>query len=341
MFSKRRAYLIVAAVLGFLLTIGINLLNVDRQQIAIAQTFPCDAVTTVSPPFTARTVVETNVRPGRSTSSGFVRKLPPNQTFYFDAWGYGQEILDTGYTPPRPDRRWYKLQNENGWVASAVVSGNAPNSSPNCIPTGGSGYFDNLASWTDWQWENAINSANALSFINNNPNSDIGHIYRDLSNDLFGQYIPITGAYISDDYYNATGGLYGYHGGIDLGSQIGTEVKAMVDGTVVIAERNPNGSTTGSGILTIQAANGANYIFMHLSEIRVEQGQQVSKGTVVGKTGAMGGGNPNAFAPHLHYEVARPDFRWGALQRPAARTKDDFRNRTFNPVKNYWELRRQ
>ncbi len=341
MISKRRVYLILAAVLGFLLTLGMNLLNVDQQQIAIAQTFPCDAVTTVSPPFPAKTRDdETNVRPGRSRSSGLVKKLPANRTFYFDAWGYGEVIMDEGYNPPRPDARWYKLQNENGWVASAVLGGDAPGSSPTCVPTGG-GYFNNLVSWTDSQWENDINSASALNFINNNPNSDIGRIYRDLSNDLFGQYFPITGAYISDDYYNETKGKLGYHGGIDLGASKGTEVKAMVDGTVVIAQRNSNGTANGDGILTIKAANGANYIFMHLSEIRVAQGQQVSKGTVVGKTGAMAGGNPNGFAPHLHYEVARPDFPWGALQRPAAKTKDDFRNRTFNPVKNYWELRRR
>jgi murein DD-endopeptidase MepM/ murein hydrolase activator NlpD len=340
MIPKRRVYLILATALGFVLVLGVNLLNVDKQQIAIAQTLPCDAVTTVSPPFPARTVIQTNVRSGRSTSSSLVKTLPAGQTFYFDAWGYGEEVMDTGYSPPRPDRRWYKLKDENGWVASAVVQGDAPYSSPTCIPTG-SGYFDNLVSWTNSQWENAINSANALNFINNNPNSDIGRIYRDLSNDLFGRYFPITGAYISDDYYNETGGSLGYHGGIDLGAPRGTEVKAMVDGTVVIAERNPNGSTTGSGILTIKAANGTNYIFMHLSEIRVARNQQVNKGTVVGKTGAMGGGNPNAFPAHLHYEVARPEFIWGALQIPAARTKDDFRNRTFNPIKNYWELRRR
>jgi murein DD-endopeptidase MepM/ murein hydrolase activator NlpD len=340
MISKRKVYVILSAALGFLLALGMNLLNVNQQQSAIAQTLPCDAVTTVSPPFPITTVQETNVRLGRSTSSGLVRKLPANRTFYIDAWGYGEVIPDTGYKPPRPDARWYKLQNENAWVASAVVKGNAPNSSPTCTPTSG-GYFNNLVSWTDPQWENAINSANALNFINNNPNSDIGRIYRDLSNDLFGRYFPITGAYISDDYYRETGGRLGYHGGIDLGAPKGTEVKTMVDGTVVIAQRNPNGSANGDGILTIKATTGTNYIYMHLSEIRVTQNQQVKKGAVVGKTGAMGGGNPNAFPAHLHYEVARRDFQWGALQRPAAKTKDDFRNRTFNPLKNYWELRRQ
>ncbi|MEG4170286.1 peptidoglycan DD-metalloendopeptidase family protein [Microcoleus sp. S13_C3] len=307
----------------------------------LAQGNSCIRGATVSPAFTARTSSgPVNIRSGPSLSASVVGTLPGNQTFRFDGWAHGDTVMDAGFNPPRPDARWYKLEGQNRWVASAVVVGNAPNSTPTCTPSGG-GYFNNLASWNDSQWENAINSASALNSINNNPNSDLGRIYRDLSNDLFGRYFPLTGAYISDDYFRATGGRLGFHGGIDIGTPVGTEVKSMVDGTVVIAQRNSNGSTNQDGILTIKAANGTNYIYMHLSEIRVTQNQQVRKGAVLGKTGAMGGGRPNAFAPHLHYEVARPDFPWGSLQRPAATTKDQFRQRTFNPLKNYWELRRR
>jgi murein DD-endopeptidase MepM/ murein hydrolase activator NlpD len=307
----------------------------------LAQGNSCIKSATVSPAFTARTSSgSVNVRSGPSLSEPVVATLPGNQTFRFDGWAHGDTVMDAGFNPPRPDARWYKLEGQNRWVASAVVAGNAPNSTPTCTPSGG-GYFNNLASWNDSQWENAINSASALNSINNNSNSDMGRIYRDLSNDLFGRYFPITGAYISDDYKRATGGGLGFHGGIDLGTPVRTEVKSIIDGTVVIAQRNSNGSTNQDGILTIKAANGTNYIYMHLSEIRVAQNQQVRKGTVVGRTGAMGRGNPNAFAPHLHYEVARPNFPWGSLQNPAATTKDQFRQRTFNPLKNYWELRRR
>lgn len=315
-------------------------LKANSQSQLLAQGNSCINFARVSPAFTARTGVQVNVRSGPSLSEPIVRTLPANQTFRFDGWAHGDTVMDAGFNPPRPDARWYKLEGQNQWVASAVVVGNAPNSTPTCTPSGG-GYFNNLASWNDSQWENAINSASALNSINNNSNSDLGRIYRDLSNDLFGRYFPITGAYISDDYFRATGGRYGFHGGIDIGTPVGTEVKSMVDGTVVIAQRNPNGSTNQDGILTIRSANGTNYIYMHLSEIRVAQNQQVRKGTVVGKTGAMGGGRANAFPPHLHYEVARPNFSWGSLQNPRARTKDEFRQRTFNPLKNYWELRRR
>lgn len=330
-----------AALLDRTTTTTNQTLKANSQPQLIAQSNSCINFASVTPAFTATTGRGTvNVRSGPSLSASIVRTLAPNQTFRFDGWAHGDTVMDAGFNPPRPDARWYKLAGENQWVASAVVIGNAPNSTPTCTPSGG-GYFNNLASWSDTQWENTINSASALNFIKNNPSSDIGRIYRDLSNDLFGRYFPITGAYISDDYFRETGGGVGYHGAIDIGTPVGTEVKSMVDGTVVIAQRNPNGSSNQDGILTIRAANGSNYIYMHLSEIRVTQNQQVRKGTVVGKTGAMAGGNPNRFAPHLHYEVARPGFPWGALQNPAAKTKDQFRQRTFNPLKNYWELRRR
>jgi murein DD-endopeptidase MepM/ murein hydrolase activator NlpD len=136
MISKRTVSLIVASILGFFPALGMNLLNVDKQQTAIAQTLPCDAVTTVS--FTAKTTSSgANVRSGRSLSASILKRLPANQTFRFDVWGYGDEVMDTGYSPPRPDRRWYKLQGENGWIASAVLIGDAPNSSPTCSSGGG------------------------------------------------------------------------------------------------------------------------------------------------------------------------------------------------------------
>jgi len=317
-------------------------LKANSQPQLIAQGNSCINFASVTPAFTATTGSRAvNVRSGPSLSASTVRTLAPNQTFRFDGWAHGDTVMDAGFNPPRPDARWYKLAGQNQWVASAVVIGNAPNSTPTCTPSRG-GYFNNLASWSDTQWENAINSASALNSVNNNPpTSDIGRIYRDLSNDLFGRYFPMTGAYVSDDYFRATRGAFGFHGAIDIGTPVGIEVKSMVDGTVVVSQRNPNGSSNQDGILTIRAADGSNYIYMHLSEIRVTQNQQVRKGMVVGRTGAMGGGNRNAFPPHLHYEVARPGFQLGALTTPAARTKDQFRQRTFNPLKNYWELRRR
>ncbi len=192
------------------------------------------------------------------------------------------------------------------------------------------GYFDNFIPWSDTDWENQINSAKALDYINTNPNSDIGKIYRDLTNDLFGQNFPITGAYISDDYYRETGGAKGYHGGIDIAAPLGTPVKTLVSGKVVVADDK------NWGLLTIQDANGINHMYMHLSKILVSLNKSVTAGQVVANTGNTGADNS-----HLHYEIDRTEFPYGALQIPAAKTKNEFRQRTYNPLKDYWQMKRK
>lgn len=320
--------------------------NVSAQPMLLAQAIFCsDNIRYVN--FSGRAAwTGVNIRSGPSLNASILQRAQPNQLLYFDGWKYSDSVNDLWYN--QPDARWYKLSGQNAWVASAVIWGNAPGSTPTCQtppsstsqnPVIDKNYFSNLLSWNDTQWENTINSANALNAINNNSNSDIGRIYRDLTNDLFGRNFPITGAYVSDDYRNATRpfcSICGFHGGIDIGTPVGIAVKSMVNGTVVLAQRNINGSANGSGILTIKDASGKNYIYMHLSRINVSNGQQVRKGDIVGLTGSTGG-----VAPHLHYEVARPGFPWGCLQIPAAITKQNFRDRTHNPLKDYWEMRRR
>ena len=206
-------------------------------------------------------------------------------------------------------------------------------------------YLEHLASWTDFQWEDAINSAADINAINKDnfnlgssgnitsfrtPVTDMGIIYRDLSTALFGneKRFKFTGAYISDDYYKATGGAYGYHGGIDIWAPIGTEVNTLVSGKVVLVDMR-------WGLLTIQDANGINYIYKHLSQVLVSQGSSVTAGQKVAKTGITA-----ADAAHLHYEITRKDYIYGALQTPTKKTKEEARQRTYNPFKNYWAMRR-
>ena len=99
----------------------------------LAQGNSCIRSATVSPAFTARTSSgSVNVRSGPSLSEPVVATLPGNQTFRFDGWAHGDTVMDAGFNPPRPDARWYKLEGQNRWVASAVVAGNAPGSTPLC-----------------------------------------------------------------------------------------------------------------------------------------------------------------------------------------------------------------
>lgn len=94
--------------------------------------------------------------------------------------------------------------------------------------------------------------------------------------------------------YNNTGYDY-YHTGLDFYGGVGVEILAPAPGEVVLAdELIVRGKTTiidhGWGVFTM---------YMHQSEIRVEVGDRVSTGDVIGSVGATG----RVTGAHLHWEV--------------------------------------
>jgi murein DD-endopeptidase MepM/ murein hydrolase activator NlpD len=85
------------------------------------------------------------------------------------------------------------------------------------------------------------------------------------------------------------------HWGLDFRVPTGTPVAAMNDGTVLLArplyfEGNFVVLDHGQGLLTI---------YMHLSEFKVKEGDQVKRGQVI----ALSGGTGRATGPHLHVGV--------------------------------------
>jgi murein DD-endopeptidase MepM/ murein hydrolase activator NlpD len=96
------------------------------------------------------------------------------------------------------------------------------------------------------------------------------------------------------------------HLGLDFRVPSGTPVAAMNDGTVLLArplyfEGNFVVLDHGQGFLTL---------YMHLSEFKVKEGDQVKRGQVVG----LSGGTGRATGPHLHVAV-----RWqGTYLDPAS-----------------------
>jgi len=96
------------------------------------------------------------------------------------------------------------------------------------------------------------------------------------------------------------------HWGLDFRVPTGTPVEAMNDGTVLLArplyyEGDFVVLDHGQGMLTI---------YMHLSEFKVKEGDQVKRGQVI----ALSGGTGRATGPHLHVGV-----RWqGTYIDPAA-----------------------
>lgn len=96
--------------------------------------------------------------------------------------------------------------------------------------------------------------------------------------------------------------IYGstkFHAGLDFAADHGTDVFATGEGQVVLAGRKE-----GYGNC-IDIDHGYNYLtrYAHLSEILVDQGDEVKRGQLIGKVGSTG----KSTGPHLHYEVRYKD----------------------------------
>lgn len=85
------------------------------------------------------------------------------------------------------------------------------------------------------------------------------------------------------------------HEGIDIITDVGTDVFATGDGVVDFV-----GSKGGFG-LAVEINHGFGYrtIYAHLSKSLVKEGMKITRGTIIAKTGNSG----LSSGPHLHYEV--------------------------------------
>ena len=88
---------------------------------------------------------------------------------------------------------------------------------------------------------------------------------------------------------------YRQHEGQDLAGDYGTPIYATADGVVIHA-----GWENGYGrLVKIQHAFGIETRYAHMSQVRVEVGQRVSRGDRIGDMGNSG----RSTGTHLHYEV--------------------------------------
>ncbi|WP_407427807.1 M23 family metallopeptidase [Treponema sp.] len=96
------------------------------------------------------------------------------------------------------------------------------------------------------------------------------------------------------------------HYGIDYGIPTGNEVRSCGKGKVVMAEDR---ISTGWSVC-IEHLPGLYSLYYHMSELKVENGQVINAGDLIGLSGATG----LATGPHLHWEVrlnmeaVSPDF---------------------------------
>ena len=92
------------------------------------------------------------------------------------------------------------------------------------------------------------------------------------------------------------------HYGLDFAQKEGTPVKAMINGTVTLAE--PDLYYTG-GTLIFDHGHGISTLYMHMNKIFVKKGQKVKQGEVIGTVGSTG----RATGAHLDIRLNWFDVR--------------------------------
>ena len=104
----------------------------------------------------------------------------------------------------------------------------------------------------------------------------------------------ITGVYGSQRFYN--GQPKRPHFGVDYAGPVGTPVKAPANGIVTLV--HPDMYYSG-GTLIIDHGFSLSSTFIHLSEVLVEEGQEVKQGDIIAKIGQGG----RSTGPHLDWRM--------------------------------------
>lgn len=93
------------------------------------------------------------------------------------------------------------------------------------------------------------------------------------------------------------------HGGLDISADPGGSVQACASGRVAFAGRVPAAGGGSTLAVSVTTADGLKFTCMPLSKVAVSQGQDVSRGSVIGSLAAAGDGSFGA--SHLHLTVRR------------------------------------
>ena len=112
-------------------------------------------------------------------------------------------------------------------------------------------------------------------------NSDLNFFKNKFINPL--ENAIVTGVYGSQRILN--GKPKWPHYGIDFAAKEGTEIKAMLDGVVTLAESDL--FYTG-GTLIFDHGHGVSTLYMHMKTLMVKKGQKVKQGDVIGTVGSTG-----------------------------------------------------
>ncbi|MBZ4646936.1 MAG: hypothetical protein PWR27_2380 [Petroclostridium sp.] len=127
---------------------------------------------------------------------------------------------------------------------------------------------------------------------------------------------PVNAGYLYGEKLTSSS-TYG-HMGLDFASSIGTSVYATYAGKV-IKKKDLGNSSYGKYIVIesihpVYTSTKFYHYYCHLSEFStsISEGQTISAGTYLGKTGQSG----NVTGPHLHYEIRMGADDWYAQRNP-------------------------
>ena len=90
-------------------------------------------------------------------------------------------------------------------------------------------------------------------------------------------------------------GRKGLHGGVDFSLRVGAPIYAAGDGEVISEGQDP----LWGNFIRIKHTDRLETFYAHLQQVKVQTGQEVSRGQMIGKLGQTGA----TTGPHLHFEI--------------------------------------
>jgi murein DD-endopeptidase MepM/ murein hydrolase activator NlpD len=108
---------------------------------------------------------------------------------------------------------------------------------------------------------------------------------------------PLDAYIVSSEYGERWGKI---HKGIDMAAHVGEPVYAIADGEVIYAGDGLRGY---GNVVILRHDRKTSSLYAHNSELKVKQGDQVTKGTLVALLGNTG----HSTGPHVHFEIRDGD----------------------------------
>jgi murein DD-endopeptidase MepM/ murein hydrolase activator NlpD len=132
---------------------------------------------------------------------------------------------------------------------------------------------------------------------------------------------PLDAYIVSSEYGERWGKM---HKGMDMAAHVGEPVYAIADGEVIYAGDGLRGY---GNVVILRHDRKTSSLYAHNSELKVKQGDQVTKGTLVALLGNTG----HSTGPHVHFEIrdgdaavnprnVLPKSKLGVLDDPARAT---------------------